>query len=74
MHTQFIIESILSHFDFTKCQHCVGHDLFQALAMPREILLNKVPFPLPKPEMLNLDHFHAFTTDTVVSENGEFLA
>jgi hypothetical protein len=40
--------------------------------MPREILLNKVPFPLPTPEIFNLDQILAATTDTVVSENGEF--
>ncbi|KAL2323389.1 hypothetical protein Fmac_027768 [Flemingia macrophylla] len=41
----------------------------QALATPREILLNKVPFPLPTPEIFNLDRIQAFTTDTVVSQN-----
>lgn len=40
--------------------------------MPREILLKKVPFPLPNPEIFNLDQILAATTDTVVSENGEF--
>ena len=37
------------------------------------MLLNKVPFPLPTPNMFNLDEIDALTTDTVVSENGEFL-
>ncbi|KAE7997898.1 hypothetical protein FH972_002491 [Carpinus fangiana] len=41
----------------------------KAFAMPREILLNKVPFPLPTPEIFNLDQILAATTDTVVSEN-----
>ncbi|TKY52780.1 NADH dehydrogenase of ubiquinone 1 alpha subcomplex subunit 9 [Spatholobus suberectus] len=41
----------------------------KALATPREILLNKVPFPLPTPEIFNLDQIQALTTDTVVSEN-----
>lgn len=41
----------------------------KALATPRELFLNKVPFPLPKPEMFNLDQIHAFANDTVVSEN-----
>ncbi|XP_020228545.1 NADH dehydrogenase [ubiquinone] 1 alpha subcomplex subunit 9, mitochondrial isoform X2 [Cajanus cajan] len=41
----------------------------KALATPREILLNKVPFPLPTPEIFNLDKIQALTTDTVVSEN-----
>lgn len=47
----------------------VPFPIAKALATPRELLLNKVPFPLPKPEMLNLDQIHALTTDTVVSEN-----
>lgn len=41
----------------------------KALATPREIFLNKVPFPLPTPEIFNLDKIQALTTDTVVSEN-----
>lgn len=40
------------------------------MALPREILLNKVPFPLPTPDLFNLDLINAFTSDTVVSENG----
>lgn len=51
----------------------ISNDWFQALATPREILLNKVPFPLPTPEILNLDKIQALTTDTIVSENGKFL-
>ncbi|KAK6937714.1 NmrA-like domain, partial [Dillenia turbinata] len=42
----------------------------KAIATPRELLLNKVPFPLPTPNMFNLDEIHALTTDTVVSEDG----
>ncbi|KAK7345720.1 hypothetical protein VNO77_16330 [Canavalia gladiata] len=41
----------------------------KALATPREILLNKVPFPLPIPDIFNLDQIQALTSDTVVSEN-----
>lgn len=41
----------------------------KALASPREILLNKVPFPLPTPTIFNLDQIHALSVDTVVSEN-----
>lgn len=41
----------------------------KAIAMPREMLLRKVPFPLPTPEIFNLDQILASTTDTVVSEN-----
>uniref|UniRef100_A0A9I9DRB5 NAD-dependent epimerase/dehydratase domain-containing protein n=1 Tax=Cucumis melo TaxID=3656 RepID=A0A9I9DRB5_CUCME len=40
----------------------------QAIATPREILLNKVPFPLPTPSIFNLDQILALTQDTVVSE------
>ncbi|XP_027365060.1 NADH dehydrogenase [ubiquinone] 1 alpha subcomplex subunit 9, mitochondrial isoform X2 [Abrus precatorius] len=47
----------------------VPFSIAKALATPREILLNKVPFPLPTPEILNLDQINALTTDTVVSEN-----
>ncbi|XVF21497.1 hypothetical protein REPUB_Repub12eG0095200 [Reevesia pubescens] len=41
----------------------------KAIAMPREVLLKKVPFPLPSPDIFNLDQILAFATDTVVSEN-----
>ncbi|XP_039039365.1 NADH dehydrogenase [ubiquinone] 1 alpha subcomplex subunit 9, mitochondrial-like [Hibiscus syriacus] len=37
--------------------------------MPREVLLKKVPFPLPNPDIFNLDQVLAFANDTVVSEN-----
>ena len=42
----------------------------QALASPRDLLLKKVPFPLPTPDIFNLDQINALTIDTVVSENG----
>ncbi|KAJ6826823.1 NADH dehydrogenase [ubiquinone] 1 alpha subcomplex subunit 9, mitochondrial [Iris pallida] len=38
------------------------------MASPRELLLKKVPFPLPNPEIFNLDQINALTVDTVVSE------
>ncbi|KAL2470585.1 NADH dehydrogenase [ubiquinone] 1 alpha subcomplex subunit 9 [Abeliophyllum distichum] len=41
----------------------------KAIAMPREILLKKVPFPLPTPTIFNLDLIEALSTDTLVSEN-----
>ncbi|EXB46030.1 hypothetical protein L484_015891 [Morus notabilis] len=47
----------------------VPFPIAKAIATPREILLNKVPFPLPKPDIFNLDQILAQTTDTVVSEN-----
>ncbi|KAK9944971.1 hypothetical protein M0R45_010505 [Rubus argutus] len=41
----------------------------KAFAMPREILLKKVPFPLPNPDIFNLDQILAQAPDTLVSEN-----
>ncbi|KAK4273003.1 hypothetical protein QN277_021479 [Acacia crassicarpa] len=41
----------------------------KALAAPREMFLKKVPFPLPNPNIFNLDQILASTTDNVVSEN-----
>ncbi|XP_039013828.1 NADH dehydrogenase [ubiquinone] 1 alpha subcomplex subunit 9, mitochondrial-like [Hibiscus syriacus] len=37
------------------------HEL--AIAMPREVLLKKVPFPLPNPDIFNLDQILAFAYD-----------
>ncbi|KAJ0051680.1 hypothetical protein Pint_01647 [Pistacia integerrima] len=45
----------------------------KAIGMPREILLKKVPFPLPNPDIFNLDQINALTSDTIVSENGKFI-
>lgn len=36
------------------------------------MFLKKVPFPLPNPNIFNLDQILASTTDNVVSENGNF--
>ncbi|XP_022960121.1 NADH dehydrogenase [ubiquinone] 1 alpha subcomplex subunit 9, mitochondrial-like [Cucurbita moschata] len=47
----------------------VPFPIAKAIATPREILLNKVPFPLPTPEIFNLDQILSLTQDTVVSEN-----
>ncbi|KAL6911244.1 hypothetical protein ACP4OV_000049 [Aristida adscensionis] len=41
----------------------------RAIASPREMLLNKVPFPLPTPSIFNLDQINAFATDNLVSED-----
>ncbi|KAL6635353.1 hypothetical protein ACP70R_028024 [Stipagrostis hirtigluma subsp. patula] len=41
----------------------------RAIASPREMLLNKVPFPLPTPSIFNLDQINAFSTDNLVSED-----
>lgn len=46
------------------------HTWFQAMATPRELILKKVPFPMPTPTIFNLDQIEAFSTDTLVSENG----
>jgi hypothetical protein len=45
----------------------------QAIASPREMLLNKVPFPLPTPSIFNLDQINAFSVDNLVSKDGEDL-
>eukprot|EP00262_Sarcandra_glabra_P004283 TRINITY_DN1523_c4_g1_i1.p1 TRINITY_DN1523_c4_g1~~TRINITY_DN1523_c4_g1_i1.p1 ORF type:complete len:397 (-),score=71.23 TRINITY_DN1523_c4_g1_i1:385-1575(-) len=39
------------------------------ISSPREFMLNKVPFPLPIPDIFNLDQINSLTEDTVVSEN-----
>ncbi|XP_074583007.1 NADH dehydrogenase [ubiquinone] 1 alpha subcomplex subunit 9, mitochondrial [Curcuma longa] len=41
----------------------------KAIAAPRELLLNKVPFPLPTPGVFNLDQINSLTVDTIVSDN-----
>nr|CAB3448334.1 unnamed protein product [Digitaria exilis] len=41
----------------------------RAIASPREMLLNKVPFPLPTPSIFNLDQINAFSVDNLVSED-----
>ncbi|KMT05725.1 hypothetical protein BVRB_7g166550 [Beta vulgaris subsp. vulgaris] len=40
----------------------------KGVSTPRELLLNKVPFPLPSPTIFNLDQIHALSVDTVVSD------
>ncbi|CAH9093815.1 unnamed protein product [Cuscuta europaea] len=47
----------------------VPFPIAKAIATPRELLLKKVPFPLPTPSIFNLDMIEAMTTDTVVSED-----
>ncbi|KAK4792898.1 hypothetical protein SAY86_023333 [Trapa natans] len=47
----------------------VPFPIAKAIASPREVLLKKVPFPLPNPSMFNLDQINALTIDTVVSDN-----
>jgi NADH dehydrogenase (ubiquinone) 1 alpha subcomplex subunit 9 len=47
----------------------VPFPIAKAIATPREMLLNKVPFPLPNPDIFNLDQINALTTDTLVSGN-----
>ncbi|XP_010548735.1 PREDICTED: NADH dehydrogenase [ubiquinone] 1 alpha subcomplex subunit 9, mitochondrial [Tarenaya hassleriana] len=47
----------------------VPFPIAKALASPREVMLNKVPFPLPTPQIFNLDQINALTTDTLVSDN-----
>lgn len=47
----------------------VPFPIAKAFAMPRELLLKKVPFPLPNPDIFNLDQINALTEDTVVSKD-----
>nr|GMD12217.1 NADH dehydrogenase [ubiquinone] 1 alpha subcomplex subunit 9, mitochondrial [Ipomoea batatas] len=47
----------------------VPFPIAKAIATPREVLLKKVPFPLPTPSIFNLDLIEALTTDTVVSKD-----
>ncbi|GAB2220746.1 hypothetical protein Droror1_Dr00008417 [Drosera rotundifolia] len=47
----------------------VPFPIAKILASPREIFLKKVPFPLPTPNIFNLDEIHALSQDTLVSEN-----
>ncbi|XP_028765531.1 NADH dehydrogenase [ubiquinone] 1 alpha subcomplex subunit 9, mitochondrial-like [Neltuma alba] len=47
----------------------VPFPIAKALATPREMFLKKVPFPLPNPNIFNLDQILASTTDNVVSES-----
>ncbi|KAK9756834.1 hypothetical protein RND81_01G124000 [Saponaria officinalis] len=41
----------------------------KVMSSPREILLNKVPCPMPNPTIFNLDQIKALSGDLVVSEN-----
>ncbi|XP_010540921.1 PREDICTED: NADH dehydrogenase [ubiquinone] 1 alpha subcomplex subunit 9, mitochondrial [Tarenaya hassleriana] len=47
----------------------VPFPIAKVMASPREVLLNKLPFPLPTPQIFNLDQINALTTDTLVSGN-----
>ncbi|WZZ18637.1 hypothetical protein YC2023_111726 [Brassica napus] len=44
----------------------------KAMAGPRDFMVNKVPFPLPSPQIFNLDQINALTTDTLVSDKAVF--
>ncbi|KAL0435539.1 UNVERIFIED_CONTAM: NADH dehydrogenase [ubiquinone] 1 alpha subcomplex subunit, mitochondrial [Sesamum radiatum] len=46
----------------------VPFPIAKAIATPREVLLKKVPFPMPTPTIFNLDQIEALSTDTLVSE------
>ncbi|KAJ4728344.1 NADH dehydrogenase [ubiquinone] 1 alpha subcomplex subunit 9, mitochondrial-like [Melia azedarach] len=47
----------------------VPYPVAKAFAMPREVLLKKVPFPLPNPGIFNLDEINALTSDKIVSDD-----
>ncbi|KAL9248693.1 NADH dehydrogenase [ubiquinone] 1 alpha subcomplex subunit 9, mitochondrial-like protein [Drosera capensis] len=59
--TRFVVRRFTQWHDVTSC--------IQILASPREIFLKKVPFPLPTPNIFNLDEIHVLSQDTLVSEN-----
>ncbi|CAN6868844.1 unnamed protein product [Brassica oleracea] len=40
----------------------------KAMAGTRDFMVNKVPFPLPSPQIFNLDQINTLTTDTLVSD------
>ncbi|KAH0909339.1 hypothetical protein HID58_032660 [Brassica napus] len=40
----------------------------KAMAGPRDFMVNKVQYPLPSPQIFNLDQINALTTDTLVSD------
>ena len=40
------------------------------MAGPRDFMVNKVSFPLPSPQIFNLDQINTLTTDTLVSDKG----
>ncbi|WZZ69716.1 hypothetical protein YC2023_081086 [Brassica napus] len=43
-------------------------DALIAMAGTRDFMVNKVPFPLPSPQIFNLDQINTLTTDTLVSD------
>ncbi|XP_078182839.1 NAD(P)-binding Rossmann-fold superfamily protein [Carex rostrata] len=47
----------------------VPFPIAKAIASPRNFLLKKVPFPLPDPQIFNLDQINALTEDAIVSSN-----
>ncbi|XP_077229390.1 NADH dehydrogenase [ubiquinone] 1 alpha subcomplex subunit 9, mitochondrial-like [Tasmannia lanceolata] len=47
----------------------VPFPIAKAIASPREFFLRKVPFPLPTPDIFNLDQINSLTVDTLVSDN-----
>lgn len=69
LHNASLISSSLIYY-IVACSLC---KLLQAIATPRELLLKKVPFPLPNPDIFNLDQINSFTVDTIVSDNGSLL-
>ncbi|KAI3829793.1 hypothetical protein L1987_03921 [Smallanthus sonchifolius] len=47
----------------------VPFPIAKAISTPRDIFLNKVPFPLPSPSIFNLDMIKALSSDKLVSED-----
>ncbi|KAI7734859.1 hypothetical protein M8C21_008797 [Ambrosia artemisiifolia] len=47
----------------------VPFPIAKAISTPRDLFLNKVPFPLPSPSIFNLDMINALSSDNLVSED-----
>ncbi|KAL8055292.1 hypothetical protein ABFX02_04G047200 [Erythranthe guttata] len=62
---ELMFETIREYPHYVK----IPFPIAKAISTPRELLLKKVPFPLPVPTIFNLDLIESLSTDTVVSEN-----
>ncbi|XP_042375434.1 NADH dehydrogenase [ubiquinone] 1 alpha subcomplex subunit 9, mitochondrial [Zingiber officinale] len=62
---ELMFDTIREHPRYVKIPFAIA----KAIAAPRELLLNKVPFPLPTPGVFNLDQINSLTVNTLVSDN-----
>ncbi|PIA40062.1 hypothetical protein AQUCO_02500052v1 [Aquilegia coerulea] len=61
---ELMYETIREHPRYVK----IPVPLAKVMLSPRDILLTKVPFPLPAPSLFNLDQIKAYTVNTLVSD------